>query len=500
MDRLVKPDVKELSLTFTPNQTCTATFRLTNLMHTMSVAVSLSTTNPSYLSFPHPFSILPPLSTSSFSLHLSPSSHPPLSSPPDTVLVRSSMLPTGKADPDNLLRLFSKPSTPLVFKDATIPISLVGPHVIESLLSPPINRTLEVGEGRLTWSPELSKNGTLEVAFLMLKAISGCDQSDLTSLLRAAAETGHPHFVSALIDAGADVNNRDSEGKSVVSLAVRKGDVDSVRILTASGFKIDNSMDNLLHDAAAVDRVDIMEVLCLGFQDIDVNSVDSNGRTALHVAAVRGQVNSIQFLLSVGGDPDIVDSNGWAPLHFAMAKGHVEAAEWLLDATTFAKSAITKEGLTAYALAVEKGHSELYDSLQLSDVLHRSARINDVRGMKSCIAQGGNVNGRDQNGWTPLHRAAFKGGTEGVKVLLSHGARVDVVDDCGYTPLQRAVEAGHVKVAVCLIEHGARGKAKGGGVGNKKGLGFEMVPLNSKCFKRHPSLVTTTLCQENERA
>ncbi|KAE9460525.1 hypothetical protein C3L33_07540, partial [Rhododendron williamsianum] len=289
-------------------------------------AVSLSTTNPSYLSFPHPFSILPPLSTSSFFLHLSPSSHPPLSSPPDTVLVRSSMLPTGKADPDDLRRLFSKPT---------------------------------------------------------------------------AAETGHPYFVSALIDAGADVNNRDSEGKSVASLAVRKGDVDSVRIiLTESGFKIDNSMDTLLHNAAAVDRVDIMEVLCLGFQDIDVNSVDSNGRTALHVAAVCGKVNSIQFLLSVGGDPDIVDSNGWAPLHFAVAGGHVEAAEWLLDATTFAKSAVTKEGLTAYALAAEKGHSELYDSRECER--EGPERVD-------AAAQGG-VQGRDR-------------GREGVAKSRSEGGR-----------------------------------------------------------------------------
>lgn len=101
----------------------------------------------------------------------------------------------------------------------------------------------------------------------MSKATSGCDQSDLTSLLRAAVETGHPYFVSGLIDAGADVNNRDSEGKSVVSLAVRKGDVDSVRILTESGFKIDNSMDTLLHDAAAMDRVDIMEVLFQKFMN-----------------------------------------------------------------------------------------------------------------------------------------------------------------------------------------------------------------------------------------
>ncbi|KAM0971106.1 hypothetical protein PS1_019302 [Malus domestica] len=46
MDRLVKPDVKEVELNFKRDQKCSATFLLSNLMHTMSVAVSLSTTDP----------------------------------------------------------------------------------------------------------------------------------------------------------------------------------------------------------------------------------------------------------------------------------------------------------------------------------------------------------------------------------------------------------------------------------------------------------------------
>lgn len=398
------------------------------------------------------------------------------------------MLPTGKAQPDDLLRLFSKP-TPLVFKDATIPISLVGPHVVKFLLSPPTNKIGEAGARKLTWTPERSRNGTLEVAFLLSKAISGCDQSQLNFLLKSAAKNRNSYCVSALIDSGADVNNRNSDGKSAISLAVKNGDIDSVRILMESGFKIDNSIDTLLHDAVAMDQVDIMDVLCQGLQNIDVNSVDSNGHTALHVAANRGSVKSIQFLLSMGGDPDIVDSNGRGPLHLAAAEGHVEAADLLLKTTAFAKSAVTKVGQTAFDLAAEKGHSDLYDSLHLSDVLHRAARVNDVRAMKRCIAEGAKVNGRDQNGWTPLHRAAFKGGIEGVKVLLSHGAKVDVVDDCGYTPLQRAAEMGRVKVALCLIDHGAKGKAKSIIGNTKKTVGFEGVPYNRHCFKTHPGIL-----------
>ncbi|KAK3007895.1 hypothetical protein RJ639_013040 [Escallonia herrerae] len=470
MDRLVKPDVKELSLTFTRSGRCSATFRLSNLMHTMSVAVSLTTTNPSLFSFAHPFSVIPPLSTSSFTLLLSqPSDHPPLSTPLDTLLVKSSMLPTGKAHPDDLRRLFSKPG-PHVFKDATIPISFVGPHVAEFLLT--------------------SSHKILEISFLLSKAISFCDEFQLLSLLKSAASRGNAYFVSALIDAGADVSSRDPDGVSAMSVAVKSGDIDIVELLIDAGYVLDNMLDRFLHDAAEMDRVELMEVLCLGYLDMDVNATDLDGRTALHIAAIRGHVEAVRFLVSVGCDPEVVDSNGWTALHCAASEGHVEAVELLLNCSTYAKYAVTKEGKTAFALAVDKGYVGLYDILHLGDVLHRAARIDDIHGMKSCIAEGGKVNVRDQNGWTPLHRAAFKGRIESVKLLLSHGAQVDVVDDAGYTPLHRAVEAGHVQVALYLVARGART--------NMKGL-IGVVPLHLDSLKNHPSLVTP-LCQEKERA
>lgn len=40
----------------------------------------------------------------------------------------------------------------------------------------------------------------------------------------------------------------------------------------------------------------------------------------------------------------------------------------------------------------------LLDSLHLGDVLHGAARVDDIHGMKTCIEEGENVNGRDQNG------------------------------------------------------------------------------------------------------
>ncbi|XP_022727983.1 ankyrin-1-like [Durio zibethinus] len=472
MDRLVKADVKEVEIVFQRGKKCTTTFRLTNLMHTMPVAVSLTTQNPAFFSFNKPFSIIPPLSSSSYTLLLFQlSNQPPLTTPPDVITVKTTMLPLGKAHHDDLRRLFSKPG-PHIFKDATLPISFVGPHVVEHLIS--------------------SYTQVAEIDLFLNKAISGCTGNLLTGLLKSAVVSGKANLVRTLIDHGGDVNDKDSKGRSLISLAVEAGNFDVVNVLISSGCEIDNSVDHLLHYAAAINRVDLMEILFRAYKSVDINAVDFCGKTPIHIAASYGYTEVIRFCLSVGRNPEVLDINRCTPLHLAAQEGHLDAVECLLEASSYAKYALNKQGKTAFALAVENGHSNLYDLLHLGDALNRAARIDNVNGIKSCLAEGANVNGKDQNGWTPLHWAAFKGRIESVKVLLNHGAQVNLLDDNGYTPLGCAVEAGHVQVALLLIAHGTKA--------NMKSLKIKgVVALNSDCFKDHPSLVQP-LCHENEQA
>ncbi|CAK9310029.1 unnamed protein product [Citrullus colocynthis] len=434
MDRLVKPDVKEVEFSFVKGENCTATFCLANLMHTMSVAVCLSTSNPSVFSFSQDFSVIPPLSSSSYTISCKSSEKPPLSTPPDKISVRSAMLPIGKAHTDDLRRLFSNPGRH-VFKDASLLISFVGFDVVEFLIS--------------------NHKRIPDLRFLLNKAISGCNKSQLTALMEPAISSGKLGLVSALIDAGVDVNVKDSLKRSMLSIAVRTGKIDIVKRLIDSHCEINFAVDLVLHTAAAMNRVDVIELLRENFPDIPVNSVDSDGRTPIHTAAAHGHVGAIRFLASIGGDPEAVDRRKWTPLHSAAAEGHLEAVEYLLNCSNV-KYAVNSDGKTAFAVASEKGHTDLFDSLRLDDALHRTARAGDVRGLRSCVAAGAKVNGKDQNGWTALHRAAFKGRVECVKVLLEHGAEADAVDNVGYTPLRCAVEAGHEEVARLLLDSGAK--------------------------------------------
>ncbi|CAI9107949.1 OLC1v1007445C1 [Oldenlandia corymbosa var. corymbosa] len=472
MDKLVKPDLQELCICFNRGQKCSATFKLTNVMHTMSVAVSLTSTNSSLFSFSHPFSIIPPQSTSTYTLFLNQNNdsddQPPLCSPLDTVIVRSSMLPIGKANQDHLRRLFSKPG-PHIFKDAFLPISFVGPQVVESLILSPGAKSLEV-------------------AFLLSKALFWCDKGQLDSLLMCAAKSpDNSSFVSAMIDAGADVNYRDPETKqSAMTLSVESGNIDAVQALIQAGYELDCSVDLFLHDAAAMERLDLLEILCLGYPDLDLDLVDSKGRTALHMAAIQGNLSMIRFLVSSGSDPDVVDCRGWTPLHYATEEGHVQVVEYLLNHSISAKYTISRDGKTAYDIALEEGHSQLYNMLYLGDVLHSAARRGDIESIQACLAESGGVanvdlNSRDQNGWTPLHRAAFKGKIECVKMLVSHGAQLDIVDEIGYSPIHLAVEAGHMKIATYLLAHGAKS--------NLKSLKSVASDGKMDCFQNHPFLL-----------
>ena len=45
------------------------------------------------------------------------------------------------------------------------------------------------------------------------------------------------------------------------------------------------------------------------------------GETALHAAAVRGDVAAVREFLSMGADPNTADHAGWTPLHEAAGAG-----------------------------------------------------------------------------------------------------------------------------------------------------------------------------------
>jgi ankyrin repeat protein/tetratricopeptide (TPR) repeat protein len=79
------------------------------------------------------------------------------------------------------------------------------------------------------------------------------------------------------------------------------------------------------------------------------------------------------------------------------------------------------------------------------------------------LARGGDINAKDENGWTLLHEAAHEGDIELVEMLLAKGADVNVKNDAGLTPLYYAVQENNATTELLL--------AKGADVGVRNASG-----------------------------
>ena len=71
--------------------------------------------------------------------------------------------------------------------------------------------------------------------------------------------------------------------------------------------------------------------------------------------------------------------------------------------------------------------------------LTKAVRDGNTEAVKQFIANGVDVNAKDDNGWTPLYWSADKGHKEIAELLITAGADVNAKGKSGRTPLDRAV-------------------------------------------------------------
>jgi ankyrin repeat protein len=68
------------------------------------------------------------------------------------------------------------------------------------------------------------------------------------------------------------------------------------------------------------------------------------------------------------------------------------------------------------------------------------------------LAKGGDINAKDEAGWTLLHEAAYEGDIELVEMLLAKGVDVNVKSDAGLTALYYAVQGNNIATELLLAK------------------------------------------------
>lgn len=188
---------------------------------------------------------------------------------------------------------------------------------------------------------ESAEQGNTEQVRQLLQAganIDATDEQGRTAVM-AATYRNHVDTVDALIQAGADINIRDHQLNNVFLYAGAEGMLDILRL--AIDADADVTLTNRFGGTALIpasDRghVEIVQEL-LTRTDVDVNHINNLNWTALLEAVILGDGSEnyqriVKLLLDHGADPELPDGNGVTPLQHARERGYQEIERIFMEA------------------------------------------------------------------------------------------------------------------------------------------------------------------------
>ena len=141
----------------------------------------------------------------------------------------------------------------------------------------------------------------------------------------------------------------------------------------------------------------------------DVNTAQGDGMTALHWAAVNGQLDTAKMLLYAGANLRATTRlHAYSPLHLASRSGHADTVKLFLDSGADA-TVPTTTGVTSLMLAASSGSADAVAALIVGRV---------------------EVNARETGrGQTALMFAAAYDRTEAIQTLLANAADPEIASD-----------------------------------------------------------------------
>ena len=256
-------------------------------------------------------------------------------------------------------------------------------------------------------------------------------------------------------------------------------------------------------------------------QELDVNTAQADGATALHWAAYWNDSDTLELLIGAGANVNAENDYGATPLWVACANRNTGVVERLLEAganpnvglrsgeTLLMQCVYTGDpgavrALLAYGADVDaqepsKGQTALMwaaatrhpDVTRLllehgATVDVRTTAVTQLRGvgLRSTTSPAGSTY-FDAGGFTPLLFAARHGDVDSARLLLDAGADVNDTAADGNSALVVAAMSGHGRLGEFLLEGGAEADASGAGY----------TALHTAVLRSDPGLVRALLAK-----
>ncbi|XP_046543054.1 serine/threonine-protein phosphatase 6 regulatory ankyrin repeat subunit B-like [Haliotis rubra] len=264
-----------------------------------------------------------------------------------------------------------------------------------------------------------------------------------------------------------DIDSREEEyGLTPVMLAARGGHRGVFEILVGKRCNmslLDNKDNNILHMACYGGQIAIVKRV-LSLDIVDINSRGHIGSTCVMVAAHRGKIDLLKYLVSKGGDVSLLEKAGDNILHIACRGGNVEMVKYIISQDIVDVNSKGRDARTVGMVAAHLGYTNIFDlcacagcnlsavDAQGNNVLHVAILGGHIRMVKHIFAQRiVNINSRGMNGKTPLMFAAFEGHRKVFDLVMSEGGNASLVDKNDDNILHWVCRGGHAEMVKYVI-------------------------------------------------
>ncbi|MDP1724115.1 MAG: ankyrin repeat domain-containing protein [Alphaproteobacteria bacterium] len=265
-------------------------------------------------------------------------------------------------------------------------------------------------------------------------------------------------MIDKMIEKSLSLDQQNNQKETILSCISRHSSSEAFFYLLDKGASVEykgSQGENLLHKMVnSNNKLDIIRFL-IEQKGFDIHQTDNQGNTVLHYAAQNGYLPHIQYLLQNDAKANVENNFGQTPLHALLGSMNYNidgllATTKLLLSNGADLNAPDKNGTTPFAAAFGK-HNMSLDLIRgliylggafpdfnekADDLLHNACKSDQLELVKFLVDELNHpIDGRDQEGKTPLHSAICALNLKVVDFLLAKKADSHVLDNEGQTPL-----------------------------------------------------------------